>query len=189
MKDKKQNKWMVPTACVALVAAMVGISYASVPLYDWFCRVTGYGGSLNTAQVQAYDPAMISEREVTIRFDANVGEGVAMRFKPQQISMPLHIGETALANYISENTSDDTFYGLATFNVTPHRAATYVEKIECFCFSQHKLEPGEETLMPLTFYIDPAIEEDAEMDDIHTITFSYTFFETAPWSNETEKDS
>ena len=131
----------------------------------------------------------VSEREVVIRFDASVGEGVSLDFKPEQSSMPLHIGEKALANYISVNPSDEAFFGLATFEVMPHRASAYVSKIECFCFSQHKLDPGEEALMPVFFYIDPAIEEDEEMNDIHTITFSYTFFETAPWATETESDS
>lgn len=183
------NKRIIPVACCALVVVMVAVSYASVPLYEWFCRVTGYGGTINTAIGDDHDNVEISEREVVIRFDANVSDGVGLDFKPEQVSIPLHIGEKALANYVSVNPSDEPFFGMATFNVTPHRASSYVSKIECFCFSQHKLEPGEEALMPVYFYIDPAIEEDEEMNDIHTITFSYTFFETAPWESETESDS
>ena len=187
-RNKNNPAWLVPAACCLLAVAMVGVSYAAVPLYDWFCRVTGYGGTIDaTAQAQA--PETISEREVVIRFDANVSDGVSLHFKPERVSMPLAIGETTLAHYISENPTDEPFYGMATFNVTPHRAASYVAKIECFCFSEHRLEAGERAEMPVSFYIDPAIEEDEEMDDIHTITFSYTFFETQPWSSEAENES
>lgn len=186
--ERRRPSWRIPAACLLLAAAMVGVSYAAVPLYDWFCRVTGYGGTLNSF-LAGDAPERVSERELVIRFDANVAEGTALEFAPEQVSLSLPIGETTLANYVSENPSDTPFYGMATFNVTPHRAASYVAKIECFCFSEHKLEAGERALMPVSFYIDPAIEEDAEMDDIHTITFSYTFFATAPWSDDTENAS
>lgn len=190
MSDGKQRKpaWLVPAACCVLVAAMVGLSYASVPLYDWFCRVTGYGGTIRVATGETEAPG-ISDRVILIRFDANVSDGVDLRFRPQQVSMPLQVGEQALARYITENPGGEPFHGMATFNVTPHRAGPYVSKTECFCFSQHMLEAGESVAMPVSFFIDPSIEENAEMDDIHTITLSYTFFETAPRPNETENDS
>ena len=186
---ERKPSWHVPAACCLLVAAMLGMAYASVPLYDWFCRVTGYGGTPSIA-TDANAPLTVSEREVTIRFDANViGDDTALRFKPERLSMSLPIGEKTLAHYISENPADTTFYGMAVYNATPQRAASYVVKIDCFCFSQHRLEAGESVKMPVFFYIDPAIEEDAEMDDIHTITLSYSFLATLPWSHETENET
>lgn len=187
-KDRQQPPWLIPVACCLLAVAMAGLSLASVPLHDWFQRTTGHGGIAGKATDRA-DTLTISDREVTISFDANVGEGVNLHFMPGQASMQLHVGEQAVARYITENPGEEPFHGMATFQVTPGRVASYVSKIECFCFSEHRLDAGESIEMPVSFYIDPAIEEDAEMDDIHAITFSYTFFETAPWSNETEKDS
>ena len=160
-----------------LACAMVGLSYAAVPLYQLFCQVTGYGGTTQRAE-QA--PDSVLERTITVRFDANVGRGMGWKFRPVQRKQVLKIGETALAFYEAINLTGMKLTGTATFNVTPQAAGSYFNKIECFCFTEQTLEPGARAQMPLTFFIDPEIVNDPETKNIREITLSYTFFPVSP---------
>ena len=156
------------------VAGMVGMAYASVPLYRMFCQVTGYGGTTQVAAAPA--AAAASDRIVTVRFDANVARDLPWRFEPAVASMDVRVGEQALAFYRARNLSDASVSGNATYNVTPHRAGPYFAKVDCFCFSEQTLTPGEAVDMPVSFFVDPALFRDAEGRDISEITLSYTFF-------------
>ena len=158
----------------ALVVGMVGLSYAAVPLYDLFCRATGYGG---TTMVATEVPIQIGEREMTVRFNANVNRGLPWRFRPVQGSVTVRVGEPTLAFYRVENTSEQTIVGTATYNVTPLKAGEYFSKIDCFCFTEQVLQPGEVAELPVSFFVDPSIADDPKMDRINTLTLSYTFFE------------
>jgi len=157
----------------AFVAGMGGLAYASVPLYEIFCRVTGYGG---TTQVAAAESNQVIERTLKIRFDSNVNPALGWAFDPVLKSMDLKVGENALAFYQAENETDDVIVGTATFNVTPDKAGLYFNKVECFCFTEQVLKPGQRVDMPVSFFIDPSIVEDPNLDDVTTITLSYTFF-------------
>ena len=157
-----------------VVVAMVGLAFASVPLYRLFCQVTGYGGTTQRA-VEAAAPA-VGDRVVTVRFDATTDQQLPWRFHPEQRAVEVRVGEQALAFYRAENRSDRPVTGRATFNVTPFKAGSYFVKIDCFCFTEQTLAPGEAVDMPVTFYVDPAIAEDRNLDDVGTITLSYTFF-------------
>lgn len=156
-----------------VVVSMVGLSFAAVPLYDAFCRVTGWGGTTQRAEAA---PSQTLAREVTVRFDATVGRGLAWRFEPQEPSQTLHVGQTGLTFYEAENLSDKPIVGRATFNVSPAKAGLFFSKIECFCFTEQLLQPGEKVLMPVTYFVDPGLADDINMDDVQTITLSYTFF-------------
>ncbi|MFP6743271.1 MAG: cytochrome c oxidase assembly protein [Alphaproteobacteria bacterium] len=169
---KRRNRITV-LALLAMLAGMGGLTAAAVPLYQIFCQVTGYGG---TTQAVAEAPAMATERMITVRFNADVGRHIPWTFKPAQRAMTLRVGETAMATYIAENNADDIIVGSAVFNVTPHKAGRYFSKIACFCFDEQLLGPGERVEMPVTFFVDPAIMADANLDDVTTITLSYTFF-------------
>lgn len=155
------------------VAGMIALSFASVPLYDLFCRVTGFGGTPGVAQAPS---DITAERQMTVRFDAGVNPALPWRFSPAQPPMSVKVGETALAFYRAENTGDRPTIGTATFNVTPLKAAKYVEKIACFCFTEQTLAAGEAVDMGVSFFVDPAIMDDPNLDDVNTITLSYTFF-------------
>jgi cytochrome c oxidase assembly protein subunit 11 len=157
----------------AFVAGMGGLAYASVPLYEIFCRVTGYGG---TTQVAAAESNQVVERTLKIRFDSNVNPALGWAFDPVLKSMDLKVGENALAFYQAENETDDVIVGTATFNVTPDKAGLFFNKVECFCFTEQVLKPGQRVDMPVSFFIDPSIVEDPNLDDVTTITLSYTFF-------------
>ncbi|MEM8987418.1 MAG: cytochrome c oxidase assembly protein [Pseudomonadota bacterium] len=160
--------------CAAGVAGMIGMSYAAVPLYDAFCRVTGFGGTTQRAEKEA---DTVLERAVTVRFDANTARGMSWSFAPQQVSQTLKVGETGLAFYKASNPTGRPIMGTATFNVSPAKAGVYFKKIECFCFQEQILNPGESMDMPVTYYVDPSIAENPYLDDVATITLSYTFFE------------
>lgn len=164
----------VVTACGVVVAGMVGMAYAAVPLYDLFCRVTGYGG---TTQIAQYDPGAILDREVSVRFDASVNRDFPWAFEPLQREMTVRVGETALAFYRATNTTDRPVTGIASYNVTPFKAGPYFSKLECFCFNEQTLQPGESMDMPVIFFVDPLMDEEERLDDVRTITLSYTFFE------------
>lgn len=160
-----------------LVATMCAASFAAVPFYNWFCRVTGYAGT--TAVANVAPPAdQILDRTMIIRFDGSLEAGMPWQFKPQQTHMTVRIGETALAFYEAYNPTDHTIGGTASFNVQPDQAGGYFTKIECFCFTQQVLKPHERAIMPVTFFVDPAIVKDPEAGDIQEITLSYTFHET-----------
>ena len=160
---------------VAVGLGMAGLAWASVPLYDLFCRVTGYGG---TTQVAASAPSKVLDQTVTVRFDASLNRGMPWQFKPVQTSMTVHIGETALAFYEAYNPTDRVVAGTASYNVAPFSVGGYFTKIDCFCFTEQVLQPGERVSMPVTFYVDPEIVEDPETSRLPTITLSYTFYET-----------
>ncbi len=161
-----------------VVAGMVGLSFASVPLYKAFCQVTGFGGTTQRVEAPA---GQVLARTITIRFDATVGQGLAWTFKPEQVSQTLHVGETGLAFFAAKNLTDRPITGRATFNVQPAKAGQYFNKIDCFCFTEQTLKPGEGASMPVTYFIDPAIAADSGLDDVQTITLSYTFF---PWDDD-----
>lgn len=171
----------VGLSAAAFVFAMIGMSYAAVPLYKIFCQVTGYGGTTQRAE-QA--PDIILDRKITVRFDANVSRDVPWRFKPVQKEVELRIGESTLAFYEAQNLSSEAVLGTATFNVTPESAGYYFNKIECFCFIEQVLKPGQHIDMPVTFYIDPDIMNDPEARKIEEITLSYTFFRGEKSSNK-----
>ena len=157
----------------ALAVAMVGAAYASVPLYQWFCQATGFGG---TTQVASATPNKILDREITVRFNSDVNSKLPWRFQPEQLSMKLKLGEERLAFYSATNQSDESITGTATFNVTPAKAGIYFNKIDCFCFTEQTLDAGKTARMPVSFFVDPEMAKDRNLDDITTITLSYTFF-------------
>lgn len=161
---------------VALVFTMGALSFAAVPFYDWFCRVTGYGGETSVAS--GNERPEILDREITVRFDASTGDAMPWVFKPEHVQMKIRIGEVGLAFYEAYNPTDRVVAGTAAYNVTPFSAGGYFTKIDCFCFQLQVLQPGERVMMPVTFYVDPEIVDDFEAADVHTITLSYTFYET-----------
>ena len=156
-------------------AGMVGASYAAVPLYEIFCQVTGYGG---TTQVAKKAPDQVLKRKITIRFNADIDKALQWKFAAAQDKIEVRVGENALAFYRARNFSDRAIVGTATFNVTPLKAGQYFNKIECFCFTEQRLEPGREVDMPVSFFVDPAIAEDPNLNDVKAITLSYTFYQT-----------
>ncbi|MEP5760425.1 MAG: cytochrome c oxidase assembly protein [Litoreibacter sp.] len=158
----------------SLVVTMVVLSFASVPLYDLFCRVTGYGGT--TLEADAGSETILEET-ISIRFDGSLSTGMPWEFKPVQREMTLRIGETGLAFYEAYNPTDKPIAGSASYNVFPFTAGGYFIKIACFCFEEQVLQPGERVMMPVTFYVDPEIVEDDDAKFIDSITLSYTFYE------------
>lgn len=159
---------------VGVVALMGSLAWAAVPFYDWFCRVTGFGG---TTGVAAQAPEDILDRTVTVRFDASKAKDMAWEFKPVEREMEVRIGETGLAFYEAYNPTDRPIAGQASYNVAPYSAGGYFQKIACFCFEEQVLQPGERVQMPVTFFVDPEMVEDLEAKYVHTITLSYTFYE------------
>jgi len=168
---------------VTVVVLMGGLAWASVPFYDWFCRVTGFGGVTGVAEAGSDE---ILDQTVTVRFDAAVERDMPWRFKPAQREMEVRIGETALAFYEATNTSDEPVAGSASYNVAPYDAGGFFEKIDCFCFEMQVLQPGETVQMPVNFYVDPAIVDDREGQYVHTITLGYTFHK-APLPEEEQQ--
>jgi len=163
-------------ACAGLVAGMVGLAYASVPLYRLFCQVTGFAG---TTRVATSAPAEVLDRTVTVRFDANVSRDLNWTFAPVERGVDLRIGETRLSFFRAVNRADHPLTGIATFNVTPDWTGQYFNKIQCFCFTEQTLEPGESVDMPVAFFIDPAIADDRAASKSLSITLSYTFYPVA----------
>lgn len=160
---------------VGVVVTMGALSYAAVPFYDWFCRVTGYGG---TVSVAAQAPDTVLDRTVKIRFDASLEAGMPWQFKPLQREMDIRIGENGLAFYEAYNPTDRVIAGTASYNVAPDVAGYYFTKIHCFCFEQQVLQPGERVSMPVSFYVDPSIMDDIDGREVEAITLSYTFHVT-----------
>ena len=163
--------------CAALVAAMVGAAYASVPLYRLFCQVTGFDG---TPRIASAPSTQVLDKTVDIRFDANVAPGLAWRFEPARTTLKVRIGENTLAFYRATNLSDRPLRGTATYNVLPEQAAPFFNKLECFCFKEQLLQPGETLEMPVSFFIDPQIVGDKDAHGVRHITLSYTFYPVAP---------
>ena len=155
---------------------MLGLGFAAVPLYEVFCRVTGYGGT--TQRVGAAEAATVqtTSQVMSIRFDSNVNSALPWSFKPEQAVDRVTVGARDMAIYIATNNSDQPVVGTATFNVTPLLAGQYFNKVQCFCFSEQLLKPGQTMRMPVLYYVDPAIMDDPETKDIKEITLSYTFY-------------
>jgi cytochrome c oxidase assembly protein subunit 11 len=170
---KRGRDLVVAAACGAFVALMVGMAYAAVPFYNWFCRSTGFGG---TTQVASVAPAGMLDRKVTVRFDANIGPGLPWRFEPEVNSVDLRIGEVATVYFTIVNESARATLGQAAYNVAPPTVGAYFTKINCFCFTEQQLKPGEKREMAVVFFVDPALAKDSDQDDLNTITLSYTFF-------------
>ncbi len=170
-----QKKRMAMTAgiVVAAVVGMTGLGFAAVPLYDAFCKITGYGG---TTQEAAAAPSQILDQRINVRFDANIAPDLPIEFEPAQRVETLRIGETGLAFYRVRNLSDQPIVARANYNVTPHVAGPYFAKLECFCFTDRTLAPGEEAELPVVFFVDPEMVDDPDTRDLTTITLSYTFF-------------
>jgi cytochrome c oxidase assembly protein subunit 11 len=172
-RDPKQRTAMM----LALIAlAMVGLGFASVPLYRLFCQVTGFNG---TTQRGLKAPGAISGKTMTIRFDANHAPNLPWSFKPEQPTQGVTVGEREQAIFVATNNGSKPVTGTATFNVTPTQAGKYFTKIQCFCFTQQTLQPGESARMPVIYYVDPKILDDADARDVEEITLSYTFYPVA----------
>lgn len=159
---------------VAVVVLMGGLAWASVPFYDWFCRVTGFGG---TTGVAAAASEQVLDQTITIRFDGSLERDMPWTFKPMVREMDLRIGEQAIAFYEAYNPTDRPVAGSASYNVAPYQAGGFFVKIDCFCFEEQVLQPGERVQMPVTFFVDPDIVNDREGQYVHHITLSYTFYE------------
>lgn len=178
MNDKRQaldgKNRRVGLAVFVTVAVMVGMSFAAVPLYRLFCSATGYNG---TTQVAKALPPNVIDRVMTVRFDTGLGGGLNWRFTPEQRQVKVRMGERALAAFKAENLNKKSITGTALYNVTPLKVGKYFKKIECFCFQEQVLEGGKTATLPVVFYIDPAMDKDPDMADVHYITLSYTFFD------------
>ncbi len=164
---------VVAVVCLAVVGGMVGVSYAAVPLYRIFCQVTGYGGTTQRADAFTGE---ISDRVIKVSFDANVGSNLDWRFKPKTRAIDVRLGQKATAIYLASNTGENVSTGEATFNVSPQAAGQYFNKIECFCFTEQKLAPGQSVEMPVLFFVDPDVQNDPLLKSTTTITLSYTFY-------------
>lgn len=170
MTAQKRTGWLL----AGVAAAMLSLSFAAVPFYTWFCQVTGFGGTPQMADVA---PDEVLDRQITIRFDASKDPALAWEFRPVQDEMKVRIGENALAFYEAYNPTDRAIAGQAAFNVAPDQAGGYFVKVECFCFTEQVLQPGERVQMPVSFYVDPAIMDNPDAREIAEITLSYTFYE------------
>lgn len=172
MAMEAKTKTLAQTVGVVLI--MGALAWASVPFYDWFCRVTGFGGA--TGQAEAGSDVIL-DKTIKVRFDASKERDFPWEFKPVQRVMEIRIGETGLAFYEAYNPTDRPIAGSASYNVAPYEAGGFFTKIDCFCFEEQVLQPGERVTMPVSFYIDPEIVEDRDGQYVHTITLSYTFHE------------
>jgi cytochrome c oxidase assembly protein subunit 11 len=189
--DKKPKRdVIVAGACGVFVAAMLGAAYASVPFYNWFCKTTGFAG---TPQVAEKAPDKVLGRTVAVRFDSNVAPGLPWRFEPEKNEIKLRIGEVATVHYKVVNEAAREITAQASYNVSPPTVGAYFDKINCFCFTQQTMKPGETREMTVVFYVDPSIVKDHEQDDLNTITLSYTFYrlpdQTPPVADASEKNS
>ena len=164
---------LVAFLCGGLVAAMVGLSFAAVPFYSWFCHTTGYGG---TTQVAKSAPAQISDRTITVRFDSNVAAGLPWRFEPERRTIEVKLGEVVTVYYKVTNEAARVTAGQAGYNVSPSTVGIYFEKINCFCFTEQTMKPDETRDMAVVFYVDPKLAENSEQNSTNLITLSYTFY-------------
>jgi len=189
-RNKIKRDVVVAGICGAVVAAMVGAAYASVPFYNWFCRTTGFGG---TTQVAEKAPDKALGRTMFIRFDSNVAAGLPWKFMPEQNEVKVRIGEVTTVHYKVVNEAARTITAQASYNVSPPTIGAYFDKINCFCFTQQTMKPGETREMTVVFYVDPSIVKDHEQDDLNTITLSYTFYRVpdpaAPVADASDRNS
>jgi len=167
----------------SVVVIMGSLAWASVPFYDWFCRVTGFGGATNVADAGS---DVVLDQTIKVRFDASLEKDMPWTFKPEVREVEIRIGETGLAFYEAHNPLDVPIAGQAAYNVTPYEAGAFFDKIECFCFVEQILQPGETVMMPVSYFIDPAIVDDREGQYVHTITLSYTFYQIDLPEEETQ---
>ncbi len=175
-KKKPTENRRIVGMCLGMVLGMGGLAYASVPLYEIFCQVTGFGGTTQRAELS--DAIPVIDREINVRFDANTASSLQWKFAPEQREVTLKMGERMVVNYVAENRSDEPIVGMASFNVTPQSTGMFFNKIECFCFTDTYIEPGGRLEMPVVFYVDPDMDNEFELKNINTITLSYTFFES-----------
>lgn len=173
LKKKLKRDMIVAASCGAVVALMVGASYAAVPFYNWFCKTTGYGG---TTQVAEKAPDQILDRTIAVRFDSNVTPGLPWKFVPEQNEVRVRIGEVVTVQYKVVNQAAREITAQASYNVSPPQVGIYFNKINCFCFTEQTLKAGETREMAVVFYIDPSIVKDRDQDGLNTITLSYTFY-------------
>jgi cytochrome c oxidase assembly protein subunit 11 len=187
---RNSNNRRTALALFAVVGGMVGLSYASVPLYQLFCQVTGYGGTTQVSDAGAKTVSSAMQgRTVTIAFDANVARDLNWDFRPEQRRVTLHAGEQALAFYSAKNDESTPVTGTASFNVTPYKAGIYFTKIECFCFTEQTLQAGQQVDMPVQFYVDPEFFTDPNTKDVREIVLSYTFHRAADAASAVQKTS
>lgn len=160
-------------SCAVLAVTMVGVAYASVPFYNWFCRTTGFGG-VPLAATEA--PSAPIARQMRVRFDGNVAGGLPWTFVPEKNEIDFQIGESVLVHYVATSIGQRESVGIASYNVSPPEVASYFNKLQCFCFTDQRLSPGERMEMSVVFFVDPAIDQDPQFKGLETITLSYTFF-------------
>jgi cytochrome c oxidase assembly protein subunit 11 len=184
--SRRNRKVAVYAATGAL--AMLGLGYASVPLYRIFCQATGFNGTTQRATAAQAAGVKATTRPITIRFDGNVVKGMPWEFRPEQVTEAGHIGERKIAFFYAKNTSNRTITGRAVYNVTPEQTGAYFHKIQCFCFNDQTLKPGEEVRMPVLYYVDPDMLNDPNTKDVSEITLSYTFLEAADGGGSTAKN-
>jgi cytochrome c oxidase assembly protein subunit 11 len=179
--DTARSNLRVGLLAFAGACAMLGLGYASVPLYRLFCQVTGFGGTTMTAtESEAARAAMLATGQtISVRFDASTSNDMPWTFRPSQATDTVTIGERDIATYVARNNTSQPITGMATYNVTPEKAGKYFNKIQCFCFTEQTLAPGQEVTMPVLYYVDPAMLEDPNMKGVEQITLSYTFHRTS----------
>jgi cytochrome c oxidase assembly protein subunit 11 len=181
---------VVAFLCGCFVAMMVGVSFAAVPLYSWFCRTTGFGG---TTQVAKALPTSESKRTIRVRFDSNIADGLPWLFEPERNTIDVRLGQVVTIYYKVTNRSARATVGQAGYNVSPPTVGIYFEKINCFCFTQQTMQPGESRDMAVVFYVDPKLGNDSEQNELHTITLSYTFYPVRsplpPAAGEAKRDA
>ena len=172
-RDIRKSNLSVAISLVMLVVGMIMLSFAAVPLYQLFCQVTGFGGTTQRAEAL---PATVLDREITVSFNADTDMNLPWHFKPLQLDTTVKVGESLLAAYEVRNESEAPVTAMATYNVTPHEAGPYFHKVQCFCYEEQTLAPGQQVHMPISFYIDPSINDDENLKGVKHITLSYTFF-------------
>lgn len=177
-QDKKLRRDMIVAGCCGVfVASMVGAAYAAVPLYNWFCRTTGFAG---TTQVAHQAPDHVLGRTINVRFDSNVAPNLPWKFVPEQNEIKVRIGDVTTVKYKVINQAAREITAQASYNVSPPTVGAYFAKINCFCFTEQTMKPGESREMAVVFYVDPKIAQDSDQDTLSSITLSYTFFPVRP---------
>ena len=175
MDHARKNK-RVGMIAMAVAAGMLGLGFAAVPLYRVFCQKTGYGGTPKIIDEAKAATMKDTGKQISIRFDSNVAPGMPWEFRPEQVTQQIQIGERTMAFFIAKNDSDQPLTGQASYNIAPEQAASYFNKVQCFCFTQQTLQPHQEVRMPVTYYVDPEILKDKDAKDVQQITLSYTFY-------------